>query len=114
MEHVTIVEIGKLNMHSGVQRMLKAKMYTPDFAHSIERCMESTDWKEATHIKHAANIYNGTFHPTIGEGVESTDYVRPYGRNGDPAMATKTNGTNASGIETTVETIRSDDDSPQT
>ena len=64
MTNETIVDIGKLDMHSGVQRMLKAKKYTPDFAHSMERCMGSTNWKEATHIKHAENIYNGTFHPT--------------------------------------------------
>ena len=93
--------------------MLKANMYTPDFAHSMEKCMESTDWKEATRGRHAANIYKGVFHPTIGEGVESTSYVRPYGGNGDSAMATELDRTNASGIETTVDSLRSNDDSPR-
>ena len=87
--------------------MLRANMYTPDFVHSMEKCMESTDWKEATHVKHAANIYNGNFYPTIGEGVESTSYVRPYGRKGDSGMATESDGTNTSGIETTVDSFRS-------
>jgi hypothetical protein len=111
MTNVMIVEIGKLDMHSGVEHMLKAKVYTPDFAYSMERYMGSTNWKEATHIKHAENIYNGTFHPTIGEGVESTAYVRPYGRNGEQATATKMEGTNASGTETTVRSFRSEEHS---
>ena len=66
----------------------------------------SKNCKEATHVKHTANIYNGTFHPTIGEGVESTSYVQPYGRTRDSVMATKSDGTNASGIETTVDSVR--------
>ena len=66
---------------------------------------------QATHVKHAANIYNGTFHPMIGEGVESTSYMQLYGRNRDSVMATNTDGTNASGIETTVASFRSNDDS---
>ena len=71
----------------------------------------SKNCKEATHIKHAENIYNGTFHPTIGEGVESTAYVRPYGRNGEQATATEMEGTNASGTETTVRSFRSEEHS---
>ena len=46
--------------------------------------------------------------PTL---VESTNYVRRYGRNGEQAMATETDGTNASGIETTVDSFRSKEDS---
>ena len=38
MENVTIVEIGKLDMHSWVQCILKASMYTPDFG---------TQWRDA-------------------------------------------------------------------
>jgi hypothetical protein len=68
----------------------------------------SKNCKEAIHVKHAANIYNGTFHPTIGEGVESTSYVRPYGRKRDSVMATESDGTKADGIETTVDSFRSD------
>ena len=106
--NVTIVEIGKLDVHSGVRRMLDANVYAPGFAHSMEECMGSINWKEAIHVKHAANIYNGTFHPTIGEGVESTSYVRPYGRKRDSVMATESDGTKADGIETTVDSFRSD------
>ena len=36
--------------------------------------------------------------------------MRLYGRNGEQATATKTDGTNASGIETTVDSFRSNDD----
>ena len=75
--------------------------------------MESTDWKEATHIKHAAYIYNGKLPPTIGEGVESTFYVRPYGQKRDSVMATESDRTKASGIETTVDSFRSNDDGPR-
>jgi hypothetical protein len=106
--HVTIVEIGKLDVYSGVRHMLDTNVYAPGFAHSMEECMGSINWKEAIHVKHAANIYNGTFHPTIGEGVESTSYVRPYGRKRDSVMATESDGTKADGIETTVDSFRSD------
>ena len=54
--HVTIVEIGKLDVYSGVRHMLAANAYAPGFAHSMEECMESTDWKEAIHVRHATNI----------------------------------------------------------
>ena len=88
--------------------MLRTNVYTPDFAHSMEKYLEAANWKEATHVKHASNIYNGTFHPTIGEGVESTSHVRPYGRKGDSGMATESDGTNTNGIETTLDSFRSD------
>ena len=68
----------------------------------------SKNCKEATHIKHAENIYNGTFHPTIGEGVESIYYVQAYGQKRDWVMANDPDGTNASGIETTDDSFRSD------
>jgi hypothetical protein len=74
----------------------------------------SKNCKEATHVKHAANIYNGTFHPTIGEGVESTDYVRPYGGKRDSGRATKSNGTDGSGTETANDSFRSDSDELET
>ena len=67
----------------------------------------SKNCKEATHVKHAANIYNGMFHPTIGEGVQSTFYVRPYGQKRVLVMATESDGTKADGIETTVDSFRS-------
>ena len=70
----------------------------------------SKNCKEATHVKHAVNIYNGTFHPTIGEGVENTSYVGPYGQKRDAVMATNPDGTNASGITTTDDSFRSNND----
>ena len=35
----------------------------------------SKNCKEGTHVRHAHNIYNGTSHHTIGEGVESKSNV---------------------------------------
>ena len=70
----------------------------------------SKNCKEATHLKHAGNIYNGTFHPMIGEGVESAYYVQPYGQKRDSVMATNPDGTNASGIESTDDSFRSNND----
>jgi hypothetical protein len=39
----------------------------------------SKNCKEATHAKHAETIYNGTFEPAIGEGVESSRTPAPKG-----------------------------------
>jgi hypothetical protein len=69
--HVNIVEIGKLDMHLGVHNSLEAGEYTSYFGYSIAQYMAKMYSTEAIHVKHAANIYNETFHPTIGE-------VRPY------------------------------------
>ena len=105
-------------MHQGVYRLLKAKEYKPGFECSMEKYIKCMCSKKATHVGHAGNIYNETFHHTIGEGVESTGNVRPYGRKWDSVKATETttesNGTNGNGIETTDGSFRSDSDELET
>jgi hypothetical protein len=71
----------------------------------------SKNCKEATHVRHAGNIYNGTFHPSIGEGVESNGNVRPNEEKRDSGRATEPNGIESkNGTETANDSFRSDSD----
>jgi hypothetical protein len=70
----------------------------------------SKNCKEGTHVKHANNIYNGTFHHAIGEGVESNGNVRPHRGKRDSVKATESNGTHASKTETADDSFGSDSD----
>jgi hypothetical protein len=74
----------------------------------------SKNCKEATHVKHAHNIYNGTFHHTIGEGVESKSNVQAYGVKCDSGNATKSSGIDEGGTETANDSFRSDSDELET
>jgi hypothetical protein len=74
----------------------------------------SKNCKEGTHVRHAQNIYNGTFHHTIGEGVESINDMRPYGGKCDSEGATESSGIDEGGIETANDSFRSDSDDLET
>jgi hypothetical protein len=111
--HVDIVEIGRLDMHLGVHNSLEAGEYESHFGYSIAQYMAKMYSTEAIHVKHAANINNETFHPSIGEGVESTKYVRPIGRKRDSGRATESSEIEDSGTETN-DSFRSDSDELET
>ena len=108
-ECIAITEMGRSDMHLGVHHLLKGNK-CGSFKCPMKKYIKNMNNKEATHVKHAHNIYNGTFHHTIGEGVESINDMRPDEGKCDSGRATESDGTDEGGTETANDSFRSDSD----